>query len=56
MLVALLLLGGDMLQNFSIALIIGVIVGTFSSLYVASALLIALSHLAGRKLVNLVRS
>lgn len=41
-LVALLLLGGDMLQNFSIALIIGVIVGTFSSVYVASALLLLL--------------
>lgn len=41
-LVALLILGGDMLQNFSIALIIGVVVGTFSSIYVASALLLML--------------
>lgn len=41
-LVALLILGGDMLQNFSIALIVGVVVGTFSSVYVASALLLML--------------
>lgn len=40
-LVALLFLGGDMLRNFSIALIVGVVVGTFSSIYVASALLLA---------------
>ncbi|MCE9663363.1 protein translocase subunit SecF [Halomonas sp. M5N1S17] len=40
-LMALLLLGGDMIHYFSIALIIGVVVGTFSSIYVAAALLIA---------------
>ncbi len=40
-LLALLLLGGDMIQNFSIALIIGIVVGTFSSIYVAAALLIS---------------
>ncbi len=40
-LMALLLLGGDMIHQFSIALIIGVVVGTFSSIYVAAALLIA---------------
>ncbi|MCA1768962.1 MAG: protein translocase subunit SecF [Halomonas sp.] len=39
-LLALLLLGGDMIHQFSIALIIGVVVGTFSSIYVAAALLI----------------
>lgn len=39
-LIALFFLGGDMLRNFSIALIVGVIVGTFSSIYVASALLL----------------
>ena len=31
---ALLILGGDFIQNFSIALICGVIVGTYSSIYV----------------------
>ena len=40
-LMALLLLGGDMIHYFSIALILGVIVGTFSSIYVAAALLLA---------------
>ena len=33
-LVALLILGGDFIQNFAIALICGVIVGTYSSIYV----------------------
>ena len=41
-LIALLLLGGDMIQGFAIALIIGVVVGTFSSIYVASSLLLTL--------------
>ena len=41
-LIALLFLGGDMIQGFAIALIIGVVVGTFSSIYVASALLLTL--------------
>ncbi|GHB11122.1 protein translocase subunit SecF [Modicisalibacter luteus] len=41
-LLALLLLGGDMIHNFALALIIGVGIGTFSSVYVASALLIVL--------------
>ncbi|MCE8039321.1 MAG: protein translocase subunit SecF [Halomonadaceae bacterium] len=40
-LMALLLLGGDMIHYFAIALILGVVVGTFSSIYVAAALLIA---------------
>ncbi|MEC9482860.1 MAG: protein translocase subunit SecF [Halomonas sp.] len=39
-LLALLLLGGDMIHNFALALIVGVGIGTFSSVYVASALLI----------------
>lgn len=40
-LLALLLLGGDTIHNFALALIIGVGIGTFSSIYVASALLLA---------------
>ncbi|WP_280550721.1 MULTISPECIES: protein translocase subunit SecF [unclassified Halomonas] len=40
-LLALLLLGGDMIHYFAIALIAGVVVGTFSSIYVAAALLLA---------------
>jgi len=39
-LLALYFLGGDMIHNFAIALIIGVVAGTFSSIYVAAALLL----------------
>lgn len=41
-LLALLVLGGDMIQNFSIALLVGIGVGTFSSIYISGALLIPL--------------
>nr|WP_298410514.1 protein translocase subunit SecF [uncultured Halomonas sp.] len=41
-LLALLILGGDMIHNFALALIIGVGIGTYSSIYVASALLLAI--------------
>ncbi len=41
-LLALLILGGDMIENFSIALLIGIVVGTFSSIYISGALLIPL--------------
>ncbi len=41
-LIALLMLGGDMIEGFAIALILGVVVGTFSSIYVAGALLLPL--------------
>lgn len=41
-LMALLLLGGDMIQNFAVALLIGVVVGTFSSIYISGALLLPL--------------
>ena len=40
--VALFLLGGDMIRNFSIALGFGVIVGTYSSIYVAGSTLMFL--------------
>ncbi len=39
---ALFLLGGEAINNFAIALIIGVVVGTYSSIYVSANLLIAL--------------
>lgn len=39
---ALFLLGGETIRSFSIALIVGVLVGTYSSIYVASTSLIAL--------------
>ena len=38
----LLLLGGDMIENFAIALLVGIVVGTFSSIYISGALLIPL--------------
>ncbi|MGQ7246114.1 protein translocase subunit SecF [Halomonas sp. V046] len=41
-LLALAWLGGDMIHNFSVALLIGIGVGTFSSIYVAAALLLSL--------------
>ncbi|WFF42297.1 protein translocase subunit SecF [Salinicola endophyticus] len=37
---ALFFLGGDMIHNFSISLILGIVAGTFSSVYVAAALLL----------------
>jgi len=40
--VVLFFFGGDALRGFSAALIIGVVVGTYSSIYVASALVLAL--------------
>lgn len=41
-LLALLFLGGDMIENFAIALLVGVVVGTFSSIYISGALLLPL--------------
>ena len=40
--VALLLFGGETLKGFSIALIIGIIIGTYSSIYIAGALALLL--------------
>ena len=39
---ALLFLGGEIIHGFSIALLIGIVVGTYSSIYVASAMVLAL--------------
>ena len=41
-LAALLLLGGEAVFGFSVALIVGIVVGTYSSIYVASAAVLAL--------------
>ena len=43
---ALLIFGGDVIQNFSIALIIGVIAGTYSSIYIVCNTLISLNVIA----------
>ncbi|MFC0269776.1 protein translocase subunit SecF [Kushneria aurantia] len=49
-LLALFFLGGDMIHNFSLALIVGVVLGTFSSIYVAAAMLL-LVHLEREDLI-----
>jgi len=41
-LVALAILGGEIIHNFAIALLVGVVIGTYSSIYVASPLVLAL--------------
>ncbi len=41
-LVALFYLGGEIIHSFALALLIGVIIGTYSSIYVASAMILAL--------------
>ena len=41
-LLALFLFGGDMIHNFAVALIVGVGVGTYSSIYIASNILVYL--------------
>jgi len=41
-LAALALLGGEIIHNFSLALLIGVGIGTYSSIYVASPVVLAL--------------
>ena len=35
-------LGGEIIHNFALALIIGVVVGTYSSIYIASPVVLAL--------------
>ena len=37
---ALLFVGGELIQNFSIALIVGIAVGTYSSIYIAAAIML----------------
>ena len=39
-LLSLYLFGGELIRNFSLALIFGVIVGTYSSIYIASSSLV----------------
>jgi len=34
--------GGDMIRPFAIALIVGIVIGTYSSIYVASSMVLAL--------------
>lgn len=45
-LVALFLLGGDTLTDFALALIVGILIGTYSSVFTAAPLVVALERLA----------
>jgi preprotein translocase subunit SecF len=51
-LVPLALFGGDVLHDFSIALLMGVIVGTYSSMFVASPILVIWQAKAGGRLIK----
>jgi preprotein translocase subunit SecF len=51
-LVPLVLFGGDVLHDFSIALLMGVIVGTYSSVFVASPILVVWHSKAGGRLIG----
>ena len=42
--VALFLFGGDTVRGFSIALIVGIVFGTYSSTYVAAAIVLAMGN------------
>jgi len=46
---ALYFLGGDTLTDFALALIIGILVGTYSSVFTAAPLVVAFENFAGRK-------
>jgi preprotein translocase subunit SecF len=48
-LLALFFLGGDIIHDFSLALIVGIVVGTYSSIYVASPILLMLEERYARK-------
>ncbi len=51
-LIPLVLFGGEVLHEFSIALLMGVIIGTYSSIFVASPLLVVWHVKAGGKLIG----
>ncbi len=51
-LIPLVLFGGDVLHDFSIALLMGVIVGTYSSVFVASPILVVWQKKSGGRLIS----
>jgi preprotein translocase subunit SecF len=51
-LIPLVIFGGDVLHDFSIALLMGVIVGTYSSVFVASPILVVWQAKAGGRLIS----
>ncbi len=46
---ALYFLGGETLTDFALALIVGILVGTYSSVFTAAPLVVAFENFAGRK-------
>ncbi|HEY3171858.1 MAG TPA: protein translocase subunit SecF [Thermoanaerobaculia bacterium] len=52
--VALFFLGGEVLNTFALALIIGIIVGTYSSIYVAAAIVVIWKDLRSRRKLQVV--
>jgi len=46
------ILGGEVIKLFAFALIVGVVIGTYSSLYVASPVMIYFENRAGRKIAR----
>ena len=42
--VSMLVLGGEALRDFSLALLVGIIVGTYSSIYIASPVMMLLNR------------
>jgi len=51
-LIPLVLFGGDVLHDFSIALLMGVVIGTYSSIFVASPILVVWQAKAGGRLIT----
>ncbi|HXY55854.1 MAG TPA: protein translocase subunit SecF [Nitrospirota bacterium] len=51
-LIPLVIFGGDVLHDFSVALLMGVIVGTYSSVFVASPILVVWQAKAGGRLIS----
>ena len=47
--VALFFLGGEVLNTFALTLIIGIIIGTYSSIYVAAAIVVIWKDLRSRR-------
>jgi preprotein translocase subunit SecF len=52
--VALFFLGGEVLNTFALTLMIGIIVGTYSSIYVASAIVVIWKDLRSRRKLQVV--
>jgi preprotein translocase subunit SecF len=52
--VALFFLGGEVLNTFALTLIIGIIIGTYSSIYVAAAIVVIWKDLRGRRKLQAV--